>query len=311
MNLLQGIQLHELILMVLGFILGLVLIFILLFTALKNKPNLKLLYGFIAPLVMIGYPSIRSIEFSRDVIKIDKLVEKVNANPTDTTVQRELIQNLQELPASRCKTSPDALASIANAQASLGQYDSAKVMSQRAVNLDKKNEKAIESNKIITEKWQMQKLTEQRIGKLNEFVKQWELQPNNIQVWDSISTHYNNLVNNSKPVHLDNSKILVVAEAAAIVGEKQRAEQITNNVLKVTPNQKEAEKLKEDIKSKRTDNRFNTPKIRTKITDKAKEDIKKKIEALPAPAPVYQDTNLRIRFIPKTGILIKKWNAKE
>ena len=311
MNLLQGIQLHELILMVLGFILGLVLIFILLFTALKNKPNLKLLYGFIAPLVMIGYPSIRSIEFSRDVIKIDKLVEKVNANPTDTTVQRELIQNLQELPASRCKTSPDALASIANAQASLGQYDSAKVMSQRAVNLDKKNEKAIESNKIITEKWQMQKLTEQRIGKLNEFVKQWELQPNNIQVWDSISTHYNNLVNNSKPVHLDNSKILVVAEAAAIVGEKQRAVQITNNVLKVTPNEKEAEKLKEDIKSKRTDNRFNTPKIRTKITDKAKEDIKKKIEALPAPAPVYQDTNPTIRFIPKTGIAIRKWNAKE
>ena len=108
MNLLQGIQLHELILMVLGFILGLVLIFIFLFTALKNKPNLKLLYGFIAPLVMIGYPSIRSIEFGKDVIKIDKLVEKVNANPTDTTVQRELIQNLQELPASRCKTSSDA-----------------------------------------------------------------------------------------------------------------------------------------------------------------------------------------------------------
>lgn len=310
MNLLQGIQLHELILMVLGFILGLVLIFIFLFTALKQKPNLKLLYGFIAPLVMIGYPSIRSIEFGKDVIKIDKLVEKVNQNPTDTTAQRELVQNLQELPASRCKTSSDALAAIANAQASLGQYDSAKVMSQRAVDLDKKNEKAIESNKIITEKWQMQKLTEQRIGKLNEFVKQWELQPNNIQVWDSIATHYNNLVINSKPVHLDNSKILVVAQAAAIVGEKQRAEQITNNVLKVTPNQKEAEKLKEDIKSKRTDNRFNTPKVKTKITDKAK-DAKTKIEALPAPAPVYQDTNLRIRFIPKTGIAIRKWNAKE
>ena len=243
-------------------------------------------------------------------IKINKLVEKVNANPTDTTVQRELIQNLQELPASRCKTSSDALAAIANAQASLGQYDSARVMSQRAVDLDKKNEKAIESNKIINEKWQMQKLTEQRIGKLNVFIKEWELRPNDPQVWDSISTHYNNLVINSKPVHLDNSKILVVAQAAAIVGEKQRAEQITNNVLKVTPNQKEAEKLKEDIKSKRTDNRYNTPKVRTKIVDKAKE-ARQKVEALPAPAPVYQDTNLRIRFIPKTGIIIKKWNAKE
>ena len=98
MKLLEGIQLHELVLIILGFILGLVLIFVFLFGALRGKPNLKLLYGFIAPLIMIGYPSIQSIEFSKDVIKIDKLVEQVNRNPTDTVATRALINEISTLP---------------------------------------------------------------------------------------------------------------------------------------------------------------------------------------------------------------------
>ena len=49
MKLLEGIQLHELVLIILGFILGLVLIFVFLFGALRGKPNLKLLNGAIKP----------------------------------------------------------------------------------------------------------------------------------------------------------------------------------------------------------------------------------------------------------------------
>lgn len=313
MNILQGIQLHELILMILGFILGLSLIFIFLYTALKSKPNLKLLYGFLAPLVMIGYPSIRSIEFSKDVIKIDKLVEKVNENPTDTVAQRELVNNLQQLPASRCKTSSDALATIANAQASLGLYDSAKVMAQRAITLDKKNEKAVESMKDITQKWQNQKLTEQRIVLLDKFIQEWEKRPSDIAIRDSISSHYENLQRINTPVHLDNKKILVVAQAAAIVGTLQQADQLTNDILKVMPSSEGAEKLKEAIKSKREETKVKRTKVRPlpRPSDKVA-DAKKKVDAFPSPAPVYQDTpRLNIRLIPKTGILVKKWNAKE
>lgn len=313
MNILQGIQLHELILMILGFILGLSLIFIFLYTALKSKPNLKLLYGFLAPLVMIGYPSIRSVEFSKDVIKIDKLVEKVNENPTDTVAQRELVNNLQQLPASRCKTSSDALATIANAQASLGLYDSAKVMAQRAVTLDKNNEKAVESMKDITQKWQNQKLTEQRIVQLDKFIQQWENRPADIGIRDSITNHYENLQRINTPVHLDNKKILVVAQAAAIVGTPQQAEQLTNDVLRVTPSSQDAEKLKEAIKSKRDEIKVKKTKVKPapKPVDKVA-DNNKKVDAFPSPAPVYQDTpRLNIRLIPKTGIIFKKWNAKE
>ncbi len=313
MNILQGIQLHELILMILGFILGLSLIFIFLYTALKSKPNLKLLYGFFAPLVMIGYPSIRSIEFSKDVIKIDKLVEQVNQNPTDTVAQRNLVNNLQQLPASRCKTSSDALATIANAQASLGLYDSAKVMAQRAVTLDKNNEKAVESMKDITQKWQNQKLTEQRIVQLDKFIQEWEKRPTDVKLRDSIATHYENLQRVNTPVHLDNKKILVVAQAASIVGTPQQAEQLTDDILKVIPSTKEAEKLKEDIKSKREETRVNRTKVRSKPNANTRvTESEKRTKAFPSPAPVYQDTpRLNIRLIPKTGIDFKKWNAKE
>lgn len=318
MNILQGIQLHELILMILGFILGLALIFIFIYTSLKSKPNLKLLYGFAAPLVMIGYPSIRSVEFGKDVIKIDKLVEKVNQNPTDTVAQRELVNNLQELPASRCKTSSDALATIANAQASLGLYDSARIMAQRAVALDSKNEKAIESMNDITQKWQNQKITERRVEQLNRYIEAWEKTPTDTRLRDSIVVQYENLQRVSTPVHLDNKKILVVAQAASIVGTPQQAEQLTNEILKVNPNANEAQKMKEDIQKKRTDTRdkvkdkSKTRPSNTKIdTSVRKKMDPPKADAFPAPAPVYQDTpRLNIRLIPRSAIEVKKWNPK-
>lgn len=318
MTLLQGIQLHELIMIILGFILGLSLIFVFLFTALKSKPNLKLLYGFVAPVVMIGYPSFKSAEFQNEVVKIDKLVAKVNANPTDTLAQQELVQTIQtSLPASRCKTSSDAMATIANVQAALGQYDSAKVTIQKAIALDKTSTKAVESQKDIINKWEVQKKTEQRINQIDNIVKRIQSNPNDVTLRDSLKHHLDKLESTTTtPVHIENKKLLVVAQAVSMVGQKQEAIQIADEVLKANPNQTEATKLKENIKTRETDKRTRTSTSVKPSTSKPKEtEISKykKVETVPAPAPVFQDTaRLNIRLLPKTGIEVKRfWNNKE
>lgn len=325
MKLLQGIQLHELILMILGFILGLTLIFIFLYTALKTKPNLKLLYGFIAPLVMIGYPSIKSLEFGKDVIRIDKLVKNVDANPTDTVAQRELVNNLGQLPASRCKTSVDAMTTIANAQASLGLLDSAKVTIQKALELDEKSDRANESNRQIKEKWDTQKDLEGRIRKLENNLKEIEKRPNDQNLHDSLAVHLENLnqrVQNA-PVHLENAQIILIAKASAIAGQKAQAEQITNDILKVSPNNGEANKLKQEMENKTFDKRYRNDKLENrnqeKVDRKIRENASKmrqRVEsattAVPAPAPVFEDTaQLRVRFIPRSVLVVKKWNLKD
>jgi tetratricopeptide (TPR) repeat protein len=317
MTLLQGIQLHELIMMILGFILGLTLIFVFLFTALKNKPNLKLLYGFAAPVVMIGYPSFRSVEFKNDVLKIDKLVEQVNLNPTDTVAQRALIQSIQTLPASRCKTSADAMTAIANTQAAFGQYDSAKVTIQKALDLDKTSPKAVESQKDIVDKWKIQKKTEQSIQQIENVVKQMEAKPNDSKLRDSLRAHFTRLENTTdRPVHIDNSKLIVLANAASVLDENNEAKALTEDILKNNPNpkvQNDAVILKEKIKSKDSNKRVkptNKPSVPNKSAPNSRS-----VEVVPAPAAVYQDTaRLFNKLIPKSGAALEVkrfWNAKE
>jgi tetratricopeptide (TPR) repeat protein len=331
MKLLEGIQLHELILIILGFILGLALIFIFIYTALRSKPNLKLLYGFIAPLVMIGYPSIQSVQFSKDVIKVEKSVEKFNQDPTDTAALNAMKAELENLPASRCKRSSDAMTAIANAQAAVGAYETAKATIEKAKAINPNNPNVLASEKEIKEHWSTQKDYERRVKKLNEYIKLLEDKPNDKPLMDTLQKHINDLVNKSQKqaVHLENTDLVTVARAKAILGEKERAEEITSEVLKVDPKDKEAKKLNEAIKNKEIDKKFKLQRDREKEKEREKQKEKERArikinednnsdekmrqpQTVPAPAPVFQDTAVpRLRLIPRSVKPLKIWNKDE
>jgi tetratricopeptide (TPR) repeat protein len=320
MNLLQGIQLPELIMLILGFILGLALIFIFIYTALKSKPNLYLLFGFIVPALLIGYPSYKSSQFGKNVEKLEVLVDNVNKNPTDVKAQKALIDNLEQLPASRCRNSVDAMTTIANAQASLGQYDSAKVTIQKAVELDKTSPKALDSKRDIEEKWEAHRDIREHVRHLDHHIHDFERRPNDKVLRDSIVMQLHNVeklsMASANPIHLENEQVITVATAAAIVGRAQQGSDIADEVLKVNPNQKEAMKLKHDIESKK----YQAQQPQAQAKPKPKPQVNKPKpqarqaeirETVPAPVTVYQDTSLKLRLTPKGIVDFKKWNIKE
>ena len=325
MKLLEGIQLHELVLIILGFILGLVLIFVFLFGALRGKTNLKLLYGFIAPLIMIGYPSIKSIEFSKDVIKIDKLVEQVNRNPTDTLATRALINEISTLPMSRSVTSSDAMTTIANAQAAVGLYDSAKVTIQKAVVLNPTSERVLQSKKGIQEKWEQQKTFERKVERLKTNLERLNAHPKDMRLRDSVAISLNDIKRTEAPVHVAQRDALAVGFAAAIVGERQAATQVADDVLRVSPEQPEAKRLKQAIKDREIEKRF-PPRLPAKVQPKPQIEVKpndsgkiatevpaKKPPVVDAPVPIKMDTNWRSQFIPKSSVAkdFVKWNKEQ
>jgi tetratricopeptide (TPR) repeat protein len=315
MNLLQGIQLPELIMLILGFILGLALIFIFIYTALKSKPNLYLLFGFIVPVILIGYPSYKSTQFGKNVEKLEVLVENVNKNPTDIKAQKALIENLEQLPASRCRNSVDAMTTIANAQASLGQYDSAKVTIQKAVELDPKSPKVLGSKTEIEQKWQTHKDIREHVKHLDHHIKDYEKRPNDRTLRDSIVRQLHNVEELSmvgaNPIVLENKQVITVATAAAIIGRTQQGSEIADEVLKVHPNQKEAVKLKKDIENNKYQAQVK-PKPKPQGKKPVPQDFpNEKRATVPAPSPVYQDTSLILRLTPKGIVDFKKWNIKE
>ncbi len=307
MNLLDGIQLHELVLMILGFILGLVLIFVFLFMALKGRTNLKLLYGFIAPLVMIGYPSIQSISFSKDVIKIDKLVQQVNQNPSDTAAQRVLIEQIQTLPKSRCVTSTDALKTIANAQSALGNYDEAKVTIQKAADRDPNSEEVKEKQREIHGKWETEKRFEEKVERIKASISDLERKPTNTKLRDSIALDLGKLRAMDAPVRIQPAQAVWVAKAAEIIGQHQAAEQINNAVLKANPKMEEAHKLNSDIKNKVIEKRFGTYKPKPSVQPAPAKPTAKSTqpEQLPAPkvaAPAPVDVTKMLFSVKMKGI---------
>ena len=318
MNLLDGIQLHELVLMILGFILGLVLIFVFLFMALRGRTNLKLLYGFIAPLVMIGYPSIQSISFSKDVVKIDKLVQKVNENPADTLAQHNLIEQIQTLPKSRCVTSTEALTTIAGAQSALGLYDSAKVTIQRAAERSPNSEKVQQTQQDIQQKWQIQRTFEQKVESIKSHLNELEKKPSNSKLVDTIAMRLMELRALDAPVRVQQSQAVLVAKAAAVVGQRQAAEQIADAVLTANPKQESAKTLKEELKNKVLERRYgkHVPPARTQTPPKNTE--KPRTNSTPQPPSVqspvrienFDVLKLKFQLIPKAAEGLKKWDKE-
>jgi hypothetical protein len=322
MKLLEGIQLHELVLIILGFILGLVLIFVFLYGALRGKTNLKLLFGFTAPLIMIGYPSIQSVEFSKDVVKIDKLVERVNENPTDTMAIKALKAEISTLPKSRCVTSSDALTTIANAQAAVGLYDSAKVTIMRAIDVNPKSVKAKESRTEIEDKWRIQKGFEGKAERLKRNIERLKAKPNDRVLRDSVAMNLEEIKNLHPSIHASQRDMLTVSMAAAIVGESEAAEQVVDEVLRVSPNQPEAKKLKEDIRNKKIEKRFPPREVEKPKPQRqsapapngrvAAESAQPAPPVVAAPVALKVDTAWLSKLIPKAAISnFVKWDKEQ
>jgi hypothetical protein len=104
-------------------VLGVVLFFVLVITLLKlvnkEKPFGALLPFFAIPVVMIGYPTIQSVSFGKDVVTITNATEVLQGDPTNTTARQTLQQAVRKT-ASRPATNPRTMAKIAAGQFALG-----------------------------------------------------------------------------------------------------------------------------------------------------------------------------------------------
>jgi hypothetical protein len=82
MDIKEGLQNYEFILLVLGILLFFVLLFLLIFCVVKNRSIKPLLLFFVLSLVMIGFPGIQKIKFEQAGIEFEKAAKEALNNPT-------------------------------------------------------------------------------------------------------------------------------------------------------------------------------------------------------------------------------------
>lgn len=119
MNLFDGLYLYEIVLLVLGVLFFLVLLFVLLYFIMTKQAIKSLIFFFLIPIIMIGYPSIQKIQIGNIIIEIARLTHDVEQNPTDTKARAALIERLSEIEH-RPISSPSSLIKIAEAHAVIG-----------------------------------------------------------------------------------------------------------------------------------------------------------------------------------------------
>ena len=243
MKMFEGVLLYELMLMILGLAVGIMLMVAFVNGVMKNKTNLKLLYGFIIPLIFIGYPSIQKMQFSKDMISIEKTTKELEKNPTDTAAQKALMEKIQIVSNDRTGSSSEALTHVAEAQLALGQYDSAEVTIKKAIEVQKTPE-AVKVQQEIQQKKATQQQYEQKIEKLDDQIDRLYKKPNSKVIKDSIKQVLRVL---DKPVHIEDKAMLTIAKGAAVVGDKKTAEMVYDRVAETNPKLEGLKEVKRQI----------------------------------------------------------------
>ena len=143
MPLFDGLTLGELVLLFGGgaFFIALLVLFVI--KASKNQSYKGLLPFFGIPIVMMGFPTITSIKINQGGVDIENKVQALQNNPNDEASRKVLESNVSFLQGRPFKD-PATIANIAGAEYALGQDANAKQNLQKALQIDPKQQAALQ-----------------------------------------------------------------------------------------------------------------------------------------------------------------------
>jgi tetratricopeptide (TPR) repeat protein len=111
-------------LLALGVVLFLVLIFAFVYQLLHQRGIKPLLAFFLFPVLMIGYPTIKSVQYKDGAVTLEKMTRELAENPTDAKLREALDEKVKNV-APRVARSPADAVTLARAQFELGREDEA------------------------------------------------------------------------------------------------------------------------------------------------------------------------------------------
>jgi tetratricopeptide (TPR) repeat protein len=229
MNIFDGLYGYEVILLILGALFFIVLMVVFVILIAQKRPYGKLMMSFTIPLIMMGFPSIKSFQYKDGVISIDKMTHDLQQNPTDTEKREELRRRLADV-VTRPAADPAAIASIANAQFALGEHRAAEVSLQKAI------VKAPDLPKVVALKKKLD--LEQSLTKLTAQVEQHTADP-------AVKQELKQTVEEASKLSVASPQLLAtLAQAKQLTGNHAEAAKLADTALKIDPNLVLAQKVK-------------------------------------------------------------------
>lgn len=232
MRLFDGLYLYEVVMLFLGVFLFVVLVVALVYQ-LTHKRNLAgLLAFFMVSIVMMGYPSIKSVQVQKDGINIEKTARELQANPDKAAVRSQLEQQVERI-GDRPISSPTMLTSLATAQFALGNEKAAAQNVQKALQSDPKTAGARElQNKIVA------------VQKLDSIAAEVQKHPDNV----AAKAELQQTVSQASQQPTANPVALArIANAQLVLGQHEEATKNVQKALAINPTLAEAKKVQTSI----------------------------------------------------------------
>ena len=234
MNIFNGLNSFEVMLLILGVLFFLTLVLAFIVFVKRGRPFGKLFPFFAIPILMIGFPSIKSIEFSKDMIKIEKYTRALEQNPTDKNLRDALASRLASV-SGRPSVNPNVATTIARAQIVLGDNAAAEANVQKALQAAPQLSAALELKKRIELDRNLATLTAQA-----------QQDPNNVAVRAELQRTVTEATRQpiASPVTLIN-----LAAAQVVIGDHAQARSNVDKALKIDPNSSAAKAVSNQIRA--------------------------------------------------------------
>ncbi len=234
MKFFDGLYAYEIVLLVLGALLFMVLILAFMVLVMRGQPFSKLFAFFAVPIVMIGFPSIQSMEFFNGIIKIQKYTHDLEQDPENKTARNALAGEVTRI-SDRPSSDPGVATTLARAQIALGDNGAAEANVQKALRVAPQLPDALELKKRIELDRNLAALTAQAQQDPNNVAVRAELQKTVIEATRQPI---------ASPVTLTN-----LAAAQVVIGDHAQAKSNVDKALKIDPNLSAAKAVKNQIKA--------------------------------------------------------------
>lgn len=252
MNILQNLCPHESILMILGIIMFAVLLFAFMWNVVKEKKIGILLPFFLLPVIMIGYPSLGTIQYEEGKINLQSALDKLMDGNIEEGEYEEFTNAYLSI-AESCKANhdPEAQATMAEAQLETGNYEEAREIANRTLQMQPQNTMALEIRQKSTEQIQRTDEFTNQINQLNRTIELMEA--GNMDRDQGINRMTPILSEINPPQNIETKNALILAKALAYTGEKESAIKMVDQVLQKPRVEREervrATELKNEIES--------------------------------------------------------------
>ena len=231
-SLTNGLYPGEVILLVMGIVVFVVLIFAFLYQLMHQRSVTSLLGFFMLPVVMVGYPSIKSIQYKDGVISVEKTTDQLLVNPGDAQSRQALDQQVQQI-ASRPPSSASDSVTIAKAQFALGHEEAAAQNLQKALQAKADLPAALELKTKMEVAQNLQRLSAQVEQNPADQQSRTELQ--------------NNIGKATQLKWANPTAITALARAQTALGDHAHALETINKAVAIDPKAAPAIKLRESI----------------------------------------------------------------